>query len=587
MREKTEKRGFRGRSYMVLIRHGITEGNQKRWFYGGVDIPLAEEGEKKLAHLREKGLYPELPEDVQFFTSGMLRTRQTLQILYGAEEDEAIPELAEMRFGDFECLTYEELKEDEDFLEWMLDETGKKGPRGAEPRNHFRERVHAGLQKLIGLHRIKEWSHRHGGEDACSCVVCHGGVISAMMQDMFPDVAANMFDWIPDPGLGYVVDMKEGEPVGYQEITEIKKLGFGIMRPPMKDGEIDQEQLNQMVDRFMEGGYSYFDTAFGYVNETSEIALGKAVVSRYPRESFQIATKLPAWEVTTEEEAKQMFEVSKQRLGVDYFDFYLMHNLGGNRTQSFRDFGIWEFLKEKRASGEIRQLGFSFHDKASVLDSLLREYKDTDFVQLQINYADWENPRVDARECYEVARKYNLPIVIMEPVKGGLLAGKMPPDAAAVLQQAAPTASAASWALRFCAELPGVLTVLSGMSDMDQMEDNLNTMDHFRPLSPEERQTIGEVVRILDSKPHVPCTFCRYCVAGCPKEIEIPGVFRVMNVATIYGDLKSASGSYGWETRNGAKASHCIGCGQCESVCPQQIDIIEQLKKAAEMFDAV
>ena len=583
--ETKEKRGFQGRSYMVLIRHGITEGNQKRWFYGGVDIPLAKEGEEQLARLKAKGIYPELPEDAQFFTSGMLRTRQTLRILYDKTDSDAIPDLAEMRFGDFECQTYEELKEDEDFLEWMLDETGKKGPRGAEPRNHFRERVSAGLKTLIGKHRMKEWSHRHGGEDACSVVVCHGGVISAMMQEMFPGIAANMFDWIPDPGLGYIVEMEEGEPMGYQQIKEIRKLGFGLMRPPMKDGEIDLPQVEEMVDRFLDAGFTYFDTAYGYVDGKSEVALGQALVKRHPRDRFQIATKMPAWMVSTEEEAKAMFEESKARLGVDYIDYYLMHNLGADRTQAFRDFHIWDFLKEKKAAGEIRHIGFSFHDKAEVLEKLLEEFSDTDFVQLQINYADWENPRVEAAKCYEIARRYNLPIIVMEPVKGGALADFLPPEAEEILRAAAPERSNASWALRFCTELPGVLTVLSGMSDLAQMDDNLATMNAFRPLSDEERDALKQVSQILDSRPRVACSFCRYCTAGCPKSIEIPGIMRALNMYMIYGDLKAARGNYGWETRDGRNASQCIECGQCEAACPQQLDIIKQLHRAAELFE--
>ena len=585
MEESREKRGFRGRSYIVLIRHGITEGNQKRWFYGSVDIPLAAEGEAQLARHREKGLYPELPEDARFFTSGMLRTRQTLEIIYGQKEAEAIPELAEMNFGDFECKTYEELKEDEDFLEWMLDETGQKGPRGVEPRNHFAARVSEGLHKLIAAHRMKEWSHRHGGEDACSVVVCHGGVISAMMQELFPGIAGNMFDWIPDPGLGYIVEMEEGDPVGYQRIAAIRKFGFGVMRPPMIGEEIDLDQLKEMVDRFLAAGYTYFDTAFGYVGGKSELALGEALVKRYPRDSFQIATKMPAWLAGSAEEAKQMFQTSKERLGVDYFDFYLMHNLGADRIQYFRDYGIWDFLKEKKKNGEIRKIGFSFHDKAKVLEKVLQEFREADFVQLQINYADWESPQVEARKCYETARRYGMPIIIMEPVKGGMLADLLPEDAAALLKEAAPDRSNASWAMRFCAGLPGVLTVLSGMSSLEQMDDNLATMNAFRPLKEEEREVLRKAAAVLDSRPHVPCTFCGYCSAGCPSGIPISGVFRAMNTNMVYGAMQSAEFAYGWETRGKGKASSCIECGQCESVCPQKIDIINQLRQAAELFE--
>ena len=584
--EKPGKRGFRGRSYIVLLRHGLTEGNLKRWFYGGVDIPLAEKGREQLKKQRESGLYPAVPEDAQYFTSGMQRAEESLRIVYGEHEPEAIEDLTEMNFGEFECKSWDELQHDPDFIEYITDETGQSAPKGAEARTHFSERVVRGTQTLLNKHRLKEWSHRHGGEDACSVVMCHGGVISAMMQNLFPQVTANMFDWIPDPGLGYVIELSEGEPVGYEAIDIVKNLGFGFMRLPVKDGAIDLELTKRMVDRFMADGYNYFDTSFNYMEGESEVAMRKALVERYPRERFLVATKLPAWEVSTEEEAKQIYYTSKERLGVDYFDYYLLHNLGANRTEAFDRFHIWEFLLEKKRLGEIKHLGFSIHDKADVLEKVLREHADDiDFVQLQINYADWDYPRVEGRKCYEIARRFNKPIVIMEPVKGGNLAGNLPPAAAEILKEADPAASPASWALRFCGSLPGVLTILSGMSDMEMLEDNLATMNRFRPLSAEDRKVLERAVEAINSAPKVPCTFCRYCVAGCPMDIEIPGCMRALNVLLMYQNKPAAKGNYGWETRGGRVASKCIGCGQCESACPQHINIIEQLKRAAEEFE--
>lgn len=367
--------------------------------------------------------------------------------------------------------------------------------------------------------------------------------------------------------------------------TSIGKLGFGLMRLPMEDGAVDQRQVDAMTDRFLERGFQYFDTAYGYLGGRSEEAARKALVERYPREQFLLATKLPAWAgVETKEQAEQMFWTSLERTGAGYFDFYLMHNLGDERTACFEQFGIWEFLQKRKEEGLIRHLGFSFHDKAQVLDELLNRYSDAEFVQLQINYADWESPVIESRLCYETARRHNKPVIIMEPVKGGSLV-QLPPKARQVLQEANPNVSAASWALRYAASLDGVLTVLSGMSDMEQMEDNLNTMSPLQPLSDGERAVIDRVRAILDAQPQIPCTACQYCVKDCPQGVQIPSIFKAMNNYLVYENLAGAKGNYSFATRNGGKASDWVACGQCESACPQHIRIIEELKKAAALLE--
>ena len=366
---------------------------------------------------------------------------------------------------------------------------------------------------------------------------------------------------------------------------EIKKLGFGLMRLPMKDGEVDLEQVKAMVDLFMEKGFTYFDTAYGYLGGKSEMAVRTALVDRYPRESFQLATKLPAWAgANTAEEAKGMFYTSLERTGAGYFDFYLLHNLGDTRTEYFDRYGIWDFVREQKEKGLIRHIGFSFHDKADVLDQVLTAHPEAEFVQLQINYADWESPSIQSRACYEVARKHGKPVIIMEPVKGGALAS-LPESIAGLLKQANPDASQASWAVRFAASLPGLITVLSGMSTLEQMQDNLSYMEQFQPLTDGEQAVVKQVQQVLASVPQVPCTDCRYCVKGCPMEINIPGVFKAVNTLLIYGNKDGAQGDYNWGTRQGGKASACIGCGQCQAACPQHIQIIEELKKAAETFE--
>ena len=365
----------------------------------------------------------------------------------------------------------------------------------------------------------------------------------------------------------------------------IPKLGFGLMRLPMIGEEVDVEQTKEMVDLFLEKGFTYFDTAYGYLNGKSEAAVKTCLVDRYPRDKFQLATKLPAWAgAKNAEEARQMFWTSLERTGAGYFDFYLLHNLGDNRTQSFDDFGIWDFAAELKAKGLIKHLGFSFHDKADVLEEVLTKHPEMEFVQLQINYADWESPTVESRKCYETARRHGKPVIIMEPVKGGTLA-MLPESVASIMKNADPQASLPSWAIRFAATHEGLVTVLSGMSTLDQMKDNLSFMEHFKPLNEQEQAVIAQVQKALDKLPRIPCTDCRYCVKGCPQGIAIPSIFKAMNSNLVYGNLEGARGNYKWETRDGGVASKCIECGQCEAACPQHIHIIDELKKCAEALE--
>jgi len=366
----------------------------------------------------------------------------------------------------------------------------------------------------------------------------------------------------------------------------IPKLGFGLMRLPMKGDQVDIEQTQEMVDLFMDSGFTYFDTSYTYIGGKSEEAARTTLVDRYPRESYQFATKLPAWYgPKTADEAKQMFFTSLERTGLGYFDYYLLHNLGALRTKSFYDFGIWDFLLDKKEKGLIRHLGFSMHDNAEVLDDILTKHPEMEFVQLQINYADWESGTIQSRKCHETALNHNKPVIIMEPVKGGLLADALAPEVKAVFDEADAAASYASWALRFTASLEGIITVLGGMSTIEQMRDNVSFMKDFHPLNDNERAVIKKAQEVLDSIPSVPCTSCGYCLAGCPEGVLIPNILEVLNREKIFKAPDAAKAGYYWETVVGGKGSGCIECGKCEESCPQQIKIIDLLKEAVLKYE--
>ncbi len=362
---------------------------------------------------------------------------------------------------------------------------------------------------------------------------------------------------------------------------EPKKLGFGLMRLPRKGILTDVEQYKQMVDLFLGAGCTYFDTAFVYPG--SEEATKKALVERYPRDRYTLATKLHAGMRPTEKAAKQELSTSLRRTGAGYIDYYLLHSLMNNNYKLYDRFHLWDFVREQKANGTIRHYGFSFHAGPELLDELLTEHPDAEFVQLQINYADWENPSVQSRANYEVARKHGKRIVIMEPVKGGTLANP-PKEVQELFKSAAPDRSFASWAIRFCASLDGVLTVLSGMSNLEQMRDNLSYMQNFQPLSDAEQRVLHEAMRIMGNSKTIPCTACRYCTEGCPKHIPIPDVFAAVNRTLGSGHRTEAEEAYR-AIPEGCRACDCIACRQCEKVCPQHIPISEKMQEIKDLFE--
>ncbi len=364
-----------------------------------------------------------------------------------------------------------------------------------------------------------------------------------------------------------------------------KKLGFGLMRLPLLDpadsGSIDIEHTKKMVDTFIEKGFTYFDTAWMYCKSQSENATKEALVDRYPRESFTLATKLHANFFETLEGAEEIFNEQLRKTGVTYFDYYLLHDLNQERYEKNTKLDCFSWLKDKKEKGLVKTIGFSFHDKADVLDKILTEHPEFEFVQLQINYMDWESDVVQSRKCYEVAVKHGVPVIVMEPVKGGMLAS-VPEEVEKLFKEYNPDLSVSSWAIRYTASLDNVFMVLSGMSNMEQLTDNLDYMTDFKPLNEEEKAIIEKAVEIIQAQVAVPCTGCAYCVDGCPVNIPIPTYFGLVNERAKKIDTW---GKYEKASENAGKASECVECGQCEAICPQHIHIIDELKKVAEMFE--
>ena len=370
---------------------------------------------------------------------------------------------------------------------------------------------------------------------------------------------------------------------------EGKKLGFGLMRLPLTDandkGSIDIEALKEMVDTFMEQGFTYFDTAWMYCAFKSENAVKEALTDRYPRDRYTLTTKLHASYLKTKEDRNRIFEEQRQKTGVDYFDYYLIHAIDQELYSIYNEMDCFNWLIEKKKQGLVKHIGFSYHDSAEFLDQVLTEHPEMEFVQLQMNYLDWESAEVQSRKCYEVAIKHGKPVIVMEPVKGGTLAD-VPAEVRESFAAYHPDLSVSSWAIRFVASLDNVAMVLSGMSNMEQLMDNISYMKEFVPMNAEETELVHKAAEMIKDSIAIPCTGCSYCTEGCPMQIAIPDLFRVYNKSKR-GEITDveANEEYRQLTESGGKARECLACGQCQVACPQHLEIINYLNDVAKCME--
>ncbi len=362
-----------------------------------------------------------------------------------------------------------------------------------------------------------------------------------------------------------------------------KNFGFGCMRLPMIDGEVDISQTCEMVDLFLENGFNYFDTAHGYLGGKSELVVRECLTSRYPRDRYILTNKLSGSYFQKPEDVRTVFEEQLAACGVDYFDFYLMHAQSADVFKHYKKNRAYETSLKLKEEGKIRHFGISFHDTADVLEQILTEYPQIEVVQIQFNYLDFDDPAVQSKAVYDVCRKHGKPVIVMEPVKGGNLVN-LPEKAQAVLNDLH-GGSNASYAIRFAAGFEGMLMVLSGMSSLEQMTENVSFMKDFRPLNEAETEAVAKVREVFRSMNLIPCTACRYCTDGCPQHISIPDLFAVMNSKQIYHDWNADYYYHDVHTKEKGKASDCIGCGKCEKSCPQHLQIRELLKAVAKEFE--
>ena len=372
-------------------------------------------------------------------------------------------------------------------------------------------------------------------------------------------------------------------------MTYKSKFGFGCMRLPLTDennpASVDQELFNQMVDRYMEKGFNYFDTSYAYHGGTSEIAIRKAVVERYPRESFQICDKMPTWALTSEEDNDKFVNEMLERLAIDYFDVFFIHNINVPWLKLAEKYNTFEYIKKMKENGVARKIGFSFHDDSKLLKKVLDKYGDfLDIAQLELNYLDWDDPSIEARKCYELCVEHGLDVYVMEPLKGGVIVN-LPDEIKNDFEEFNPDKSIASFAIRFCASLDNVKMVLSGMSKMSDLDDNIDTYENFEPLTDNESEFLENMALKLREKVAVPCSECGYCIDACPEMIPIPEYFNIYNTSKNQPQSNIYRLYYDKLGDEKVPASECTYCGTCIEHCTQKIDIPEELEKLCEHFE--
>ncbi len=368
-----------------------------------------------------------------------------------------------------------------------------------------------------------------------------------------------------------------------------KKLGFGCLRlphlTPEDPSDVDVPLMKRMTDEFLAAGFRYFDTAYSYLNYKSELFVKQALTSRYPRDRYILTTKLPCLELKGDSDPSVYFDEQLEKCGVEYFDFYLLHSLNASVCQLADKLGCFQELQRRKAKGQARFVGFSFHDSADALDAILAQHPEIDVVQIQLNYLDWENPVIQSKACLEVCRRHGKPVIVMEPVKGGGLA-KVPQAARDLMEARRPGASPASWALLFAASQPGVSMVLSGMGDLEQIQENASLMRNFEPLDEDEYQTLWRCADIVRASTAIPCTGCAYCTDVCPQRLPIPRYFALFNENKRDGWQANAKKRYQELTQIHAPAAACVGCRQCETKCPQHLAVADFMSQVSSQFDS-
>lgn len=511
-------------SRIYLIRHGRTDGNRNHWYYGATDLPLTEDGKAEIRAYAEQGIYPEVPDDAEFYTTGLIRTDQTLEAIYGKREHSAIPKLQEINFGKAECKTYDELKVFDNFDKWAWDTTGDERIADAETANEFHVRIHEGLKELLGKHRLKEWSHRHGGQDAVSVVVCHGGVIACIMEKLFPAVCGSMWDWLPEPGFGYAVDFEDGDPYMYSKINDIGRLGLGIYRLPLRTGgrQIDHKAAEALIDTQMMKGHGYFKLEFLAWPEVEDKisfdrkikAVRSALVKRYDRSRYHLTALVDASMLG---EAETLIRKSGaghlDRLAVCGIERYYENypedaniepetladkRINGPEEESGRPVNaeqeaVWSELARLKKSGLIKKAGLAFCGSATLLDDLLKDRKEIDYVELPVNYKTGFSEGDLAQKYYTISRRRYKEILVRSPFAGGELAELDP----GVFRQDKTPHSAIDWALRYVLSFPFVVTCVASTGDPAHAAEDMDAAERFRPLTEEEREQLRHIVEKL------------------------------------------------------------------------------------------